>query len=151
MTTPNATSRQTGNRMQSVLERTGLLSADQVRLLVERYDNNPQPIPSLAAETGAASEEALTEALADVMRIPMIRIGEMAIGRDVLDKLPTKAVYQYRAIPYQLQDGRLWVCTADPFAPGLADALRLASGQRIRMAIGLPNEVDRAAKRLYGV
>jgi type II secretion system protein E len=43
------------------------------------------------------------------------------------------------------------VATADPFAPGLVDALRLSSGFRIRLCLSTSVEIDKAAKKYYGV
>ena len=144
-------SNRSNSRAVSALERTGLLTPEQIRTVADCYAETAKPLPAIAAELGVATEEALAEALARVLEIPLIRIVDIAIERDVLDKLPTKAVFQYWAVPYKIEEGLLRVCTADPFAPGLADALRLASGLRIRLAVGLPKEIDRAAKRLYGV
>jgi general secretion pathway protein E/type IV pilus assembly protein PilB len=141
----------TSSRAIAALEKTGLLSPEQVRKAAERCAETGQPLPALAAAAGGVPEETLAEALARILEIPFIRIGDLAIDKGILDKLPAKAVFQYRAIPCRIEEGVLRVCTADPFASGLIDALRLASGLRIRLAIGLPAEIERASKRLYGI
>jgi general secretion pathway protein E/type IV pilus assembly protein PilB len=41
--------------------------------------------------------------------------------------------------------------THDPFNPGLLDALRLASGFRVKLALSTNSELGKAAKKFYGV
>jgi general secretion pathway protein E/type IV pilus assembly protein PilB len=50
-----------------------------------------------------------------------------------------------------MENGVLRVATHDPFHPGLVDALRLASGFRIRLTLSASAELAKAAKKFYGV
>jgi type II secretion system protein E len=50
-----------------------------------------------------------------------------------------------------MENGTLRVVTHDPFTPGLIDALRLASGFRVKLALGTSAEIAKAATKFYGV
>jgi type II secretion system protein E len=100
---------------------------------------------------GYAKEEPFLKALAEAMGIPFIRVGEVAIDQTVLETVSTKAVFQYNVIPVAKENGFLRVATHDPFSPGLVDALRMATGCRIRLALSPAAELAAAAKQFYGV
>jgi hypothetical protein len=108
-------------------------------------------VTEVAVESGLTREPAFLEALAKAMDLPYCRASEVAIPRESLDALPAKAVIQFKVIPWRTEDGALRVITSDPFTPGLIDALRLAGGKRIRLALSPAQEIEAASKRLYGV
>jgi len=85
------------------------------------------------------------------MNVPYVRAGDLTIEKAALEKLPTKAVFQYNVLPIAMEEGALRVATNDPFMPGLMDALRMAAGLKIRLALSTGADIDKAAKKLYGV
>ena len=89
--------------------------------------------------------------LAEVMSIPYIRLSDKQIDPETLTRLSTKAVFQYNVIPVSAENGILRVATNDPFKPGVVDALRLASGMRIKFALSPTADLDNAGKVFYGV
>jgi type II secretory ATPase GspE/PulE/Tfp pilus assembly ATPase PilB-like protein len=85
------------------------------------------------------------------MQVPYVRVGDKPIPGEMLEKVPTKAVFQYNVIPVGIEGGILRVATSEPFRPGLADALRLASGLRVKFALSPAADIEKAAKKFYGV
>jgi type II secretion system protein E len=134
-----------------LLEKTGLFQSGQVEELVARQQQSARSITELVAESGYAREDQFLKALASAMGVPYVRPGDLTIEKAVLEKLPTKAIFQYNVMPIALENGALRVAAHDPFMPGLIDALRLASGHRIRLALSTSADIDKAAKKLYGV
>lgn len=98
-------------------------------------------------------EDVFLEALAKAMNVPYLRVGDQPIPGDVLEKIPTKAIFQYNVIPVALEENGtvLRVATSEPFRSGLADALRLASGLRIKFALSPNADIEKASKKFYGV
>lgn len=100
----------------------------------------------------SVSDEAhFLESLAEALGLPFVRVGADAIERSVLERLPARAALQFRAVPWRIEDGALRVAVRDPFAPGLVDALRLASGLRVRLALSPSADIDKAIQVFYGV
>ena len=145
MTTPLPTS------LTGLLKRTGLLSEAQITALLQHAQQNDISITRSALAQGFTTEEAFLESLASVLHIPFLRLGTMSIDAAILEKLPTRAVFQYNVIPYAIENGALMVATNDPFDGGLVDALRLASGMRVKLALALLNDIGNATKKFYGV
>ena len=138
-------------KLATILQRVGLFTPEQVEDLLVRQQQSGQSITDVVVSQGYSKEEPFLEKLAEVMKLPFERVGDKPIAQDVLTKLPTKAVFQYNVIPLGMENGVLRVAAHDPFHPGLVDALRLASGFRIRLTLSTSTELAKAAKKFYGV
>ncbi len=137
--------------MSTLLEKTGLFSASQIDMLLQISRREGVGITDIVVREGIAREEDYLQGLSEAARLPFLRLSSVAIEPAVIEKLSAKVVFQYNVIPYALEDGALVVVTHDPFVPGLADALRIASGMRIRFVLATSIDIARAAKKFYGV
>ncbi len=141
----------TTTKLASILERVGLFTAPQIEDLMARQQQSGSSVTDLVVSLGYAREDAFLEKLSEVMKLPFVRVGETAVDKALLEKLPTKAVFQYNVIPLAMENGVLRVATHDPFRQGVVDALRLASGFRVKFALSPSTEIAKAAKKFYGV
>ncbi|OQW96933.1 MAG: secretion system protein E [Verrucomicrobia bacterium A1] len=141
----------TTTKLATLLERVGLFSAEQIEDLLSRQKEGGTSIVDVVVKQGYAREDAFLAKLAEAMKLPFVHVGETPIEPSVLQRLPTKAVFQYNVIPLGMENGVLRVATHDPFTPGLVDALRLASGFRVRLALSPAVDLAKAAKKFYGV
>jgi len=139
------------NRLASLLEATELFTPPQIEELAIRQRESEGVLTAAVVELEYAREDAFLKALANAMKVPYIRLGDEPIAGEILEKVPTKAVFQYNVVPVAIEGGILRVATSEPFRPGLADALRLASGLRIRFALSPAADIEKAAKAFYGV
>jgi type II secretion system protein E len=139
------------SRLARILGETGLFTPDQLRVLLEGRSEAGDSITRQVADRGFAAEEAFLNALARVMDIPFVSLGDLAIPPEVFKKLPAKVVFQYSVIPIGADNGVLRVATSDPFNAGLVDALRLVSGSRVRLALSSSKDIAKATNKYYGV
>ncbi len=137
--------------LSGLLKRMDLFTPAQVVELMEAARESEMSITEIVAAEGYAPEEAFLEKLAEVLRLPYLRLRTQEIEQDVLDRLPTKAVFQYQVIPFEFENGVLHVATNDPIDAGLVDSLRLAAGGRVKLALSPSSDIAKAAKRFYGV
>ena len=138
-------------KLADLLEKIGLFTPPQIEEILARQQQSGMPVADVVVGQGYAREDAFLEKLAGIMGIPFIRVGEVPIEQDILARLPTKAVFQYNVIPIGMENGVLRVAVHDPFRQGLVDALRLASGFRIRFALSTAADLAKASKKFYGV
>ena len=139
------------NRLTKLLTATGLLTPEQIEELLPQQRQTDVGLTAAVVAQGYAREDAFLTALAQAMQVPFVRVGNQPIPDETLAKVPTKAVFQYNVIPLSLENNVLQVATSEPFRPGLADALRLAAGVRVRFALATAAEIEKAAKKFYGV
>lgn len=135
----------------NVLKNTGLFSEDGIARIISAAQEREIRIAEYVASEGMASEVDFLQSLGRVLNLPFMRLDTEEIGQEVLKRLPTKAVFQYNVIPVSYDNGTLVIATNDPLNAGLMDALRLASGVRIKIALSPSADIARAAKTFYGV
>ncbi len=137
--------------MAEVLEKTGLFTSAQITSLLQTGRLEGVGLTDLVIREGRIREDDYLQALSSAIGLPFLRLSSAAIEPAVIEKLSAKTVFQYNVIPYALEDGALVVATHDPFDLGLADALRIAAGMRIRFALATSVDIGRATKKFYGV
>ncbi len=137
--------------MAEILARTELFSAEQAAVLAAEATGSGLPIGQVIAADGTVREADFLKALADQLHMPFLRLKEAEINRDILNRLPPKAVFQYHVIPVAFASDALQVAVSDPFLPGLVDSLRLAANSRIKLSLSPSDDIAQAAKAFYGV
>ena len=141
------------SRLGGLLRQTGLFNESQIEELLLKQRDNDGCLSAAVAESGYAKEDAFLEALARAMGVGYRRVKEdEEVPPEALEAVPAKAVFQYNVMPLAL-DGRgtLTVATGEPFRPGLLDALRLATGRRVRLLLAPNADIAACAKKRYGV
>ncbi|HAS81573.1 MAG TPA: hypothetical protein DCS43_02560, partial [Verrucomicrobia bacterium] len=134
-----------------LLGQTGLFSAEQALVLAAESARSGLPIGQIVVADGSVREFDFLKVLADILSMSFRRLNDITIERDVLDRLPPKAVFQYNVIPVAFEKGILQVAISDPFLPGLMDSLRMAAGCRVKLSLSPSDDISQAAKTFYGV
>ena len=138
-------------RIHDLLESTGLFAPGTLTSILAYARENAIPIRDAVLSNTDLKEEEFLRKLAEAMGLPFRRLKDVEIEEEILERLPTKAIFQYTVVPLEEEDGTLKVATSDPFAPGLVDALRLAAECRIRLVLSPSEDISTSAKRFYGV
>jgi len=143
---------ESSSRLAGLLRGTGLFNDSQIEELLIRQRDGDGVLAAAVAELGYAREDVFLEALARRMGLEYRRISEdEPVPPEVLGKVPAKAVFQYNVLPLAADARTLTVAASEPFRPGLADALRLASGLRVKFLLAPGGDIGQCAKKLYGV
>jgi len=133
------------------LAATGLFDRARAEEILQLARAKGQTVVETVVRSPFAPEEDFLRGLAAAMGIPFFRAEEIRPSRETLALLPTQTVFHFNVVPVAIEEDALRVVVADPFRPGLADALRLAGGREVRFALAAAAEIAKAAKRLYGV
>lgn len=141
----------TSTKIQGLLEATKLFKDGQVDAILSSARENGLSIREAVLSGSTVKEEEFLEKLAVAMGLPFQRLKETKIETEILEKLPTKAIFQYNVVPMAEEGNSLLVATSNPFIPGLVDALRLAAECRIRLVLSPDEDISASAKKFYGV
>ncbi|HEY5654151.1 MAG TPA: GspE/PulE family protein [Pontiella sp.] len=141
----------TKTRIHDILLSTGIFEEERLKELLKNARENGTSICKTLCATTEIKEDGLLEKLAQAMSLPYRRLKDVEIEPTILEQIPTKAIFQYSVLPLAEESDCLLVATSDPFLPGLADALRLATNRRIRLTLSPSDDIATAAKRFYGV
>ena len=136
--------------IEQTLSKCSLFKDDMFTHINEAFEDN-KPIPNFIAEKNNLSEEDLLNDISLIMNLPFQRLKGIDIDKEVLECIPTKAVFQYNVIPLEIQNKVLIVACADPFTNGLLDSLQLAYNGRVRFKLSTLEDISESAKKFYGV
>ena len=135
----------------SLLAQTGVLAPDQALQLSAAGAGSEAGLVETAVKLGFAPEEDFLRAVSKALGIEYIDVSELDLPKDVAEKLPARAVTQYRVVPVRFENGVLSVATSEPLDSTLADALRLASGCDVALVACPREKIIRLSNKVYGV
>jgi len=117
-----AQQRATGERLDRVLVRMGVVDADQV-----------------------------LEAIGDQFHLEVVDLDATEVDAAVLQTLPASLVQKQRCVPIRQEHGILTVATSDPFELSVLDELRLLTGYSIELVLADDDALQRFIRANYGV
>jgi len=100
-------------------------------------------------QLGLVSERGLAEALAQLIRAPLVGPADYPDAPLFVDRLKVKFLRQVRAMPIAAAEDRATLAMADPLDIFARDAVAAALGYPVRVAVAVPIELEAAFDRLY--
>ena len=145
MTTANST------YVERILKKTELFDDSKLAMIMAYVRSEGCTITEAVVKQTTLREDEFMEGLAPVIGVSFVSLNAKDIESDILALLPTKAVFQYKVVPLEIVNGALLIATSDPFDADLVDAIRLATGMRVKLALSTSEEISQASKGFYGV
>jgi type IV pilus assembly protein PilB len=137
-------------RIGQILIDMGFITEEQRQMLLEEQQQQPgQLLGKIAEDLGLVTDEQLAQALAEQMRMPVVKLSEVTLAPDVLEKISETMAQLYRVVPVQFDGETLTVATCDPQNLTAQDELRTFLGYNIRMAVGTEREIQAAIEKHY--
>jgi general secretion pathway protein E len=127
----------------------GLSEADIARakrLAAETGERLPRALKRL----GAASDNAIAEALAAASGVPRIAIAEFPERPIEAGNISPQFLQDATALPIAEDDTRIALAVADPTDPAPAEGVRLATGKQVEIRVAAFADIETALNRLYG-
>jgi general secretion pathway protein E len=132
-----------------------------VDLLVERGKVNPEDLQKLVplpTDWGdlkrrlldLIDERDLCRTMSDVLGIPFVTYDQFPKEPLLLNNLSVQFMKESKFIPAQMSEGELTIITHDPLDVYTLDAIRMATGLRVRPLIGTGPEILEGLQQLYG-
>ena len=145
MTTANTT------YVERILKKTELFDDSKLAMIMAYVRSEECSITEAVVKQTTLREDEFMAVLAPVIGVSFVSLNAKDIEPEILALLPTKAVFQYAVIPLEIVGGALLIATSNPFDADLVDAIRLATGMRVKLALSTSEEISQASKGFYGV
>ncbi|MBQ6925802.1 MAG: type II/IV secretion system protein [Kiritimatiellae bacterium] len=129
----------------------GSLSEDQLVELQNRASLSLKPVDELALEEGLVDEPTFLALYSELSNIPLRKIGDYKIGREVIDSLPARVALRYRVAPVQLQDGVLTLAACRVPAFTVVEGLRVVLDRPVQWVLCPSADVNRSLTYFYGL
>jgi len=133
----------------TLVARGRLKDADLVRAERLRAETGGG-LPSLLVKLGMVSERDMAETLGDVLKLPVVAAKDCPEAPPAGVAMSVKFLKHHAVCPVAEDEASVTVLCADPQDAYLADAVRLASGREVKLAVGLRSEISDLIERYYG-
>ncbi len=139
--------------VKTILRSTGLFSDEAAERIIQGRAGNPGMTLAEAAVRfgGGVREDEFLRKAGAFLGLEYVELSSARPSPEALARLPASTVYQCNALPLKIEGGVLTVASSDPFSSAAEDALRLAAGCPVRIALATREEIDKALKKHYGV
>ena len=141
-------------RLGDLLVQQGLLTGDQLTILLAEQRNSSIPLGRLVVRLGFATESAVRDAMARTIGQESIDLSQVVADPDALQMVPQDFARRNQVLPiaYSASESSLTVATTEIFNVVVMDQLRALVGQHIeiRSQIAAEAQVEEYIDRFYG-
>lgn len=136
--------------VESLLKKSDIFSADQLKKLHEQAAAEHKSLQAVAIESNKISEVELTKLYAHEIDVPFAEFTPGNLSKDILKLIPERIARQYGAIAFDVDnDGVVYLALEDPDDIQTINFLQRQLGKPIRIHIA-PNSVIEQALDQYG-
>ena len=139
-------------RFGQILVDLGFINDDQLEMLLEEQQQNPDELlGKIAEELGLITDEQLAQALAEQMGMQVISLADIAIKPEILKHVTEPMAQLYRIVPVHFDESTntITVAMCDPQNLSVQDELRTFLGYDIRIVVAAERDLLRALDRFY--
>ncbi|MBU1853344.1 MAG: type II secretion system protein GspE, partial [Candidatus Omnitrophica bacterium] len=134
-----------------MLLKKGVISQRHLDIGLEEQLKTGQFIGITLVKLGFIKEEELYPVLSEQLKIPYVKIKELNVDTEILEKVPAKFACHYKLMPVKFEKDTLTVVLTDPLDVRTLDDLRLLLGCDVVGVLASESDIDEGIKRYYGI
>ncbi len=138
-----------GNTLEDILFKQGLLTSDQLSAVKLENINSGLDVDKILLSHNIVPVDKLTEAKAQILNVPFIKVEGKAISADILNLIPEPAARRYKIIPFEKAGDELSVAMEDPLDIQIIQFVEKRSGMRVKSYLALPEDILKAIGDQY--
>jgi len=101
--------------IEKLLERSGVVNAEQIAVLKEESARSRRSLQDLVIQNDLIDNKTLTKQFAEYAQIPFVELDPAQIPHDVLNKIPERIARQYNTVLFKIdEDGTMHLAMDDP-------------------------------------
>jgi general secretion pathway protein E len=136
-------------RLIAFLQEGGKLSNTDLARARRLAEESGDEILRMLVRLGLVSERDMALAFSRVMGIPLAEVSDFPDLAVATDRLSLRFLKDARVLPLREDEAGISVASANPADPFVLEALSMASGKTVTLAVALPSEIELALERLY--
>src|SRR3989344_330886 len=128
---------------KSLLE-FGVIDKDKLIAASEQARKDHKPLEDVLLDTDLLSDENLAQTISDLIKIPFIRLREVAIAPDVLKIIPQVVAKKQQIITFAFDEQGLKLAMADPTSQTILDFVAKKTGNKVTPYFATKRDIDNA-------
>jgi type II secretory ATPase GspE/PulE/Tfp pilus assembly ATPase PilB-like protein len=137
--------------LQDALIQKKIASKKDLEPFLKEADSSVEGLHQVLLKHKAFPEEDILVALADKLGIAFLRLKELSLERNVLEKVPLKVATYYRMVPVSLEGRSLTVAVSYPLDVKIQDEIRTQLGYDIDIALACSADIADTLQKYYGL
>ena len=133
-----------------LLER-GLINRDQLEEAIAQQRASGERLDRILVKMGLIDADNVLSVVGNQFHMPVIDLSTVEVTPEVLQSLPAKLVYRQNCVPIARENSVLTVATSDPFELSGLDELRILTGCAIEVVLADDEELRKFIREHYGV
>ena len=130
----------------TILVEHGSLSTEQLPLVVEQLASSRQRFGEICIRLGFVTEENVARALGEQLGLEYVELSSFKMDEELLNRLPTDAIYRFRFVPLEMTADTLAVAVSDPTDVVKLDELELLLNRSLKVSIATEGAIAAVIK-----
>lgn len=135
--------------LEEILFKQGLITSDQLSAVKLESINSGQSVEKIFSEHNIVPSDKITQAKAQILGVPYIKLEDKAIAADVLNLVPEPAARRYQIIPFEKKGEEIWVAMADPLDIQISQFIEKRAGLRVKPFLAQSEDILKAINDQY--
>ncbi|MEO1008434.1 MAG: GspE/PulE family protein [Planctomycetota bacterium] len=135
----------------TVLLDRGIISREELDEALAEQRSSGERLDQVLVRRGVVSSEQVLRTIGDQFHLDVVDLDSVIVEPKVLSALPAQLVHKQRCVPIRHENGTLTVATSDPFELSMLDELRMLTGCAIELVLAGEDDLQRFIRANYGV
>jgi hypothetical protein len=136
-------------RLGDILVEANCITEEQLQVALSHQKKTGLRLGYVLLQLNFLSEEQLKRALSRQLKVPFVKLDEVAIDRQVAALINARYAAQHRVVPISKSESGLVLAMDDPTDVVALDELRASTGCKIDVVISTRSAIVRALSRAY--
>jgi len=136
-------------KLGEILLEAGLIEEKDLLRALEIQKIKKKRLGQVLIEMGIVNDEQLAKALAGQMKIPYVRLTDVAIPKEIIDLVPQDMALKHLLIPVKVVKKQLVIAMANPFEYSALDDLRFLTQMPIFVTVAPHSDIVAAINKHY--
>jgi type IV pilus assembly protein PilB len=145
----NSKPSQKRKKLGELLIDAGLIDKETLSKALDIQKIKQKKLGQILIDMGVADEQIIARTLAVQLKVPLVRLNEIEIPKEVLSLVSPEMAESYLLIPIEKKDKSLVVAMANPLEFYAVDDLRFVTQMPISVAVTTESDVLEAIERFY--
>ncbi len=140
-------------RLGDLLVDAGVISEEQLKEALKKQREMGSRLGQVLIELRMTDEEEVMQAMHTQLGLPIARVREAKIPREVISTLPENIVRKYNVMPIMFDETNsniLYVAMEDPMNIIAIDDISIATNLQIEPMVATPSDINFGIERYYG-
>lgn len=139
------------SRFGEALVQRGLLSEAQLEGARSRAVSQGERLERVLLSESLVTEEDMLGVLARITGLPFVKIAEVKVSPDAMERVPVRTALHYRIVPLNVERGVITLASSTVHEAADKDKLRILLGFSLEWVLCTEHEITQLINHYYGV